>query len=339
MAAANSRRLRRIAISVAAIALAAAGVFALLKVAPQRGVVATTKAESADEDPRTRAQFETAFNAGIEAFKQGNAHAAMVAFESATKLRPSSSQAHVNLGFALVEMKVWERARDHFTRALQLNPDQFNAYYGIAEALEGEGDIDQAASAMKTYLYFAPQGDPFRRRAEAALWEWGVPISDAVDDRAGETTIRYDGSLHALSARDLTGEEVSFDGYRGKTVVLNVWASWCPPCRRELPALNALSKRLDAKRYAVVGVSVDDNPDYIKEYLRRIDVDFPNLWDKNQTLSADVFDLDAYPTTFLVSANGKIEKKIVGFRDWTSSDMINEIKAVARDGAAAGKGK
>lgn len=327
MEAANPNRMRRVRLSLLAIAAAMLAVFVILKAAPERGVVIAAGGASV-EDAATRAEFERAFEAGLEAFRRGEAHAAMVAFEEAARLRPASSQAHVNLGFALVELKAWAAAREHFERALEASPDQFNAYYGIAEALEGQGLVEQAAGAMKTYLYFAPASDPFRRRAEAALWEWGAPFDSAAEDADTSPTTDYSGSLHGLSVRDLTGNEVSFSQFEGKVLVLNIWASWCPPCRRELPALEALSRRLDRDRFAVIGLSVDDNPDYIQEYLRRIDVDFPNLWDEKQRLSAEIFNVDAYPTTLIVSAQGKIEKKIVGFREWTSAEMINEIEAV-----------
>jgi len=328
MEAANLNRLRRVRFSLLAIAALTLGVFVVLKAAPERGVVVAADDAGAEEDAAIGAAFGRAFEAGVEAFRRGDAHGAMIAFEEAARLRPASSQAHVNLGFALVELKAWEAAREHFARALEASPDQFNAYYGIAETLEGEGLIDQAAGAMKTYLYYAPAGDPFRRRAEAALWEWGAPFEEAAEYGYSSLTPDYNGSLHELSARDFEGEEVSFSKYEGKVLVLNIWASWCPPCRRELPALDDLSKRLDAGRFAVIGVSVDENPDYIREYLRRIDVDFLNLWDEKQRLSAEVFNIDAYPTTFIVSARGEIAKRIVGFRDWTSAEMIKEIEAV-----------
>lgn len=327
MAPVNRTRLRRIGLAVLAIAGLTGVVYVALEAAPERGVVVTATAPEA-EDPATAAAFETAFEGGVEALRRGDAHAAMVAFKEATGLRPSSSQAHVNLGFALVEMQSFDEALAEFTLALQNNSNQFNAYYGIAEALEGKGELGQAADAMKTYLYFAPAADPFRRRAEAALWEWGADYEAFAEEGAGAVAADFAGSVHELSAYDLKGGEVSLKDYEGKVLVLNIWASWCPPCRRELPALEALSKRLDSRRFAVVGISVDNNPEYVAEYLNRLGVDFRNLWDENRRLSDEVFGLDAYPTTFLISSSGEVEKKIVGYREWTSKAMIDEIKAI-----------
>jgi thiol-disulfide isomerase/thioredoxin len=324
---ASQKRTRRIAAAVLAIAALTGAVYFALEAAPERGVVVTAKVTDA-EDPANAAAFDAAFKGGVEALRRGDAHAAMLAFKEAARLRPASSQAHVNLGFALVEMQSFDEALDEFSLALENNSGQFNAYYGIAEALEGKGELGQAAGAMKTYLYFAPASDPFRRRAEAALWEWGADYDALADSGADGLAADFSGSVHDLSAYDLKGGEVSFKDYEGKVLVLNIWASWCPPCRRELPALEALSKRLDAGRFAVVGVSVDENPEYVAEYLSRLGVDFRNLWDENRRLSDEVFNLDAYPTTFLVSASGEVEKKIVGYREWDSKAMIDEIKAV-----------
>jgi tetratricopeptide (TPR) repeat protein len=81
-------------------------------------------------------------------------------------------EAHVNMGFALIGLGQHAPARDFFDSALALRDDQLNAYYGLAEALEGLGDLPGAVGAMRTYAHLAAPDDPYRRKAEAALWEW-----------------------------------------------------------------------------------------------------------------------------------------------------------------------
>ena len=322
---ANNRKRR----AAAAMALGALTVvaYAAIKLAPQRGV-AIDVANVADDGTRARVlAYARAFEAGIEAFRRGDAHAAMIAFEEAAQVDPSSSQALVNLGFALVELGAYEAARARFARALQINDGQFNAYFGIAEALEGQGLLDQAAGAMRTYLYYAAADDPFRRRAEAALWEWGAAPAGMAATRQ-DVALQTGASIYDLSAVDLAGAETQFRDFEGEILVLNIWASWCPPCRRELPALDALAERLEGEGVRVVGLSVDANRDFVGEYLRRIDVDFPNLWDKDAALAREAFRIDAYPTTLLVSREGEIKAKIVGFRDWTSDEMVRQINAI-----------
>ncbi|HXI88212.1 MAG TPA: redoxin domain-containing protein [Parvularculaceae bacterium] len=325
MADARFHRLQRAAPMIAFCVLAAAVVIVAIKLAPARGVVVETSpapTKNADASP----EFARAFETGIAAFRRGDAHAAAMAFKKASEINPEAADARANLGFALIELGSLDAARANFEAALTLNPQQFNAYYGIAEALEAQGDIEQAAGAMNTFLYYATPDDPFRRKAEAALWEWGrSPELDDGDN--AEKPARAARKVYDLAARGLEGDDVSFAQYKGKVLVLNLWASWCPPCRRELPALSRLSARLDPKRFAVVGLSVDSNPDLVREYLSRIGVDFSNLWDKDSAVARGYFGVDAYPTTFIVGADGKVERRLVGYRDWASDGLASDIEA------------
>lgn len=114
-----------------------------------------------------------------ERFKQGVVmlHAkqyehALTAFHRVLALDPAMPEAHVNAGFALLGMNDAAAARAFFEGAIALRKEQLNAYYGLAVASERLGDLAAARGAMRTYAHLAPQDDPFRRKAEAALWEW-----------------------------------------------------------------------------------------------------------------------------------------------------------------------
>lgn len=321
-------RLRRVLPALGVLTAAMAAIYGAIVSAPSRGVVVKEEPLRQSTAEKTHEEFVGAFDQGLAAFKRGDAHGAAVAFDKAAQINPASSDARVNLGFALVELNAWDAARDNFERALAINPQQFNAYYGIAEVLEAQGAIDQAAGAMNTFLYYARPDDPFRRRAEAALWEWGrapeaVGAGPAPDIASAQ-------SAHDVSVRDLDGEPFSFAAYKGKVLVLNLWASWCPPCRRELPALGKLSQRLDPDAFAVVGLSVDSDPDLVREYLRRIGVDFPNLWDKDLSAARGYFGVKVYPTTYIIAPDGNVVRRAVGYRNWASEGVIADIKALGR---------
>lgn len=100
---------------------------------------------------------------------------AVTALHRVLELAPEMPEAHVNMGFALLGLKRYPAARDFFESALALRAGQLNAYYGLAIALEELRDLAGARGAMRTYVHLAPPDDPFRRRAEAALWEWENP--------------------------------------------------------------------------------------------------------------------------------------------------------------------
>lgn len=85
---------------------------------------------------------------------------------------PQMPEVHVNMGYALLGLEKHERARDFFATAIELRSTQMNAYYGLAVALEGMGDLPGAVAAMHAYVHRSAPDDPFVRKAEAAIWEW-----------------------------------------------------------------------------------------------------------------------------------------------------------------------
>jgi len=97
---------------------------------------------------------------------------AVTALHRVLELAPRLPEAHVNMGFALIGLQQHEAARGFFEAAIDLHPQQANAYYGLALVAEQQQDWEVALGAMRTYLHFAPPSDPHASRARAALWEW-----------------------------------------------------------------------------------------------------------------------------------------------------------------------
>jgi len=104
-------------------------------------------------------------------------HAAL-AFERVLTLTPLP-EAQVNMGYAMLGLGRVDEARDYFNAAIDQRPSQRNAYYGLAEALEALGDTAAARGAMRTFVHLSPAGDPYVRKARAALWEWQAASADA----------------------------------------------------------------------------------------------------------------------------------------------------------------
>lgn len=97
---------------------------------------------------------------------------AITALHRVIELDPRMPEAYVNMGYALLGLKRNKAARDFFKTAIDLNPYQGNAYWGLAETLENDGDLPAALGAMRIYIHLAKPGDPYVRRARSALWEW-----------------------------------------------------------------------------------------------------------------------------------------------------------------------
>lgn len=123
----------------------------------------------------------------------------------------------------------------------------------------------------------------------------------------------------------LSGDQMTTQAFQGRLLVLNVWATWCPPCRREMPSLERLSKRVDSKRIVVAGVSVDTDTNLALEFLGQNGITFQNFSDADRKV-ADALNVFVYPETLLIAPDGKIVHRIVGERDWNSPDMLRVLE-------------
>ena len=124
-------------------------------------------------------EIDIRFKQGVIMLHAKEYEHAVTAFHRVLQLAPQMPEAHTNMGFAMIGMKRYKEALDFFDGATALNPNQINAYYGMAEAFEGLGDYRGALEAMETYLHRAKPEDPFRRRAESAVWEWRERVTKA----------------------------------------------------------------------------------------------------------------------------------------------------------------
>lgn len=145
---------------------------------------------------------------------------------------------------------------------------------------------------------------------------------------AGAAAPLVEGRVFPSSMLDLISTRS--DGGRswhGKMLILNVWATWCPPCRREMPDLERLSQRLDPKRFAVIGISVDADTLLVSEFLLQNGITFANYFDQNAQVSR-VVGLKAYPETFVIAPNRTLVKRMTGYREWNSPEMLGMLKAL-----------
>lgn len=112
------------------------------------------------------------FDQGVMMLHMRQHEYAVIAFHEVLAAAPELPEAHANMGFALLGLGQWAQARSFFESAIELRREQINAYYGLAVALNELGNLPGAIGAMQSYVHRAPADDPFRARAEAALWEW-----------------------------------------------------------------------------------------------------------------------------------------------------------------------
>ena len=127
---------------------------------------------------------------------------------------------------------------------------------------------------------------------------------------------------------NIDGQDVSLSDYQGRFVLLNFWATWCPPCVKEMPALSELHNELNDQHggLEVVGIHVGPALATVNQFLKDRPVTFDVLIDSDMSLAS--WDVAGLPTTFLISPTGQIIYKAVGEREWNSKEMIQLIKDI-----------
>ncbi len=130
-----------------------------------------------------------------------------------------------------------------------------------------------------------------------------------------------------FTLRDLDGKEYRLSEFRGKVVFLNFWATWCPPCRSEIPSLNMLNEKLKGDSFIMMGISIDrDEPEKIRSFSREFGINFIILHDRDGKVSYNLYGITGVPETIIIDKKGKVVMKIIGARDWTSEEITKEIE-------------
>ena len=127
---------------------------------------------------------------------------------------------------------------------------------------------------------------------------------------------------------DLAGKNVKLSDYRGKVVLLNFWASWCPPCRSEMPDLQKLFQRLDSSKFQMLVVSLDRDPQAARALIKQSGYTFPVLLAPGDKV-AEHYKISAIPTTFIIDKQGRIVSRTVGTADWAGARIIKGLKKLA----------
>ncbi len=124
-----------------------------------------------------------------------------------------------------------------------------------------------------------------------------------------------------------TGRTISPSNFGGKLLVLNFWATWCPPCIQEMPSLDRFQRQFAGSGVVVLGLSVDKDEKAYRSFLDRVNVSILMARDPENKVNAD-YGSFKYPETYIIDSSGKVVQKIVGPEDWTSEKMVGNIKAL-----------
>ena len=138
--------------------------------------------------------------------------------------------------------------------------------------------------------------------------------------------VQEGASLREATMRGLNGPARKLSQYRGKPLLINVWASWCGPCKQEMGSLERLAWRDEAKKFNIIGISTDDFEGAALNYLKRSNATITHYID-NALEMENMLGADRLPLTVLVDAKGKVVGKFYGAREWDDPQALQWIQS------------
>ena len=135
-------------------------------------------------------------------------------------------------------------------------------------------------------------------------------------------------AMPVIELTALEGNRINIPGdYKGKALLVNFWATWCPHCVEEIPSMNRALEQLDSERFAMISISYKDTKVILDEFVKKVKVDFPILLDSDGKVS-EQWNIFAFPSSFLIDANGQIHYSINAGSIWDSPEMIDYLTEV-----------
>lgn len=133
-----------------------------------------------------------------------------------------------------------------------------------------------------------------------------------------------------FALKSSTGENLRLSEYRGDVVMINFWATWCGPCRQEMPLLDELYSRYERVGFNLLGVNIDDDSNRAMDMIRELGVNFPVLFDARKEVSK-MYDVDAMPVTVLVDREGKVRYVHQGYKPGYEQMYLDQVRALLRE--------
>ncbi len=137
-----------------------------------------------------------------------------------------------------------------------------------------------------------------------------------------------------LALVDLDGETHSLSDYRGKVVIVNFWATWCPPCREEMPSMQRAWEQVKDENVVMLAVDVGEDEDTVFAFLGQAPVEFPLLLDQDSKATTS-WPVKGLPTTYVVDPEGRLAYRAIGGREWDDAGLLESIRQLY--GVAAGQ--
>jgi len=207
---------------------------------------------------------------------------------------------------------------------VQVLPDVRDRFFFRPDALSNE---DATANRLPVLLRQAMgmlEHEAVPERA-AALHESG----DVLAESRTQTLAPYTGSLTppSFSRVDLDGKRHTLDDYRGEVVLLNFWASWCPPCIHEMPSMARLQRQFANRPFHILAVNLGQSRAEVEQFLETTPVNFPIFLDETK-VEPTRWQVFAFPTSYLIDAEGRIRYGVAGGLEWDSAAVVDAVSGL-----------
>ena len=161
----------------------------------------------------------------------------------------------------------------------------------------------------------------------ASLW-LAMAVASAAE-KADQTLTAVEGRPPApeLSLLDLEGARHHMGDYRGRVVIVNFWATWCPPCREEMPSMQRAYEKLREEGIEMLAVNIGEDEDTIFAFTADYPVEFPLLMDLDST-TIQSWPVKGLPTTFVVDPQGRLAYRAIGGREWDDPGLLSTVRGL-----------
>jgi peroxiredoxin len=198
-------------------------------------------------------------------------------------------------------------AETEYRAALAVDKNNANADFKLGVVLMRESQPAEGTQELQQYLKLAPNGDDATYATKVL----------ADPKRAGQPM------APAFKVQTLDGETISLDQLSGKIVVMDFWATWCPPCVSSVPELKALTKKYSRSQLVLISISADQDQQAWREFINKKSMEWPQYWDHDGQIR-NKFGVNAFPTYLVIDRDGFIAQHIVGLNPQQS--VVSRLK-------------
>ena len=157
-----------------------------------------------------------------------------------------------------------------------------------------------------------------------------MALGAAMSHAASNAPLQSGAPAPTFQLDSSSGKPVALNDFKGKVVLINFWASWCGPCRKEMPILDQLQKQYQPRGFTMVGVNVEPNSSDAVNWLKATPVSFPILFDRDSTVSK-LYQVQGMPNTVIVDRKGNVRFIHRGYKAGEENEYLDQIRALIRE--------